>query len=70
MKKLVLLLALLNSFTPFANEKAFDWSGLEKEIISLGAPLLIIKGSSGFIGCGYIDVNACIDEVCATIAEG
>jgi uncharacterized protein YunC (DUF1805 family) len=69
MKKLVLLLALLNSFTLFANETAFDWSGLEKEIISLGAPLLIIKGSSGFIGCGYIDVNACIDEVCATVSE-
>ena len=69
MKKLLLLLTLLNSFTLFANEMKFDWSGLQKEIISLGAPLLIIKGPSGFIGCGYIDVNACIDEVCATVSE-
>ncbi len=69
MKKQLLSLVLLTSFALFANETAFDWSGLEKEIISLGAPLLIIKGSSGFIGCGYIDVDACIDEVCATVSE-
>ncbi len=69
MKKQLLLIVLLTSSALFANEMKFDWSGLEKEIISLGAPLLIIKGSSGFIGCGYIDVDACTDEVCATVSE-
>jgi len=31
-----------------------DWEGLTKESIQLGLPLLIIKGSKGFLGCGYI----------------
>jgi uncharacterized protein YunC (DUF1805 family) len=31
-----------------------DWEGLAKEKIQLGLPLLIIKGSKGFLGCGYI----------------
>jgi hypothetical protein len=31
-----------------------DWEGLTKEEIQLGLPLLIVKGSKGFLGCGYI----------------
>lgn len=31
-----------------------DWKGFAKEQIHLGLPLLIIKGSRGFLGCGYI----------------
>ena len=52
-----------------ADTNDFDWSGLDREIISLGAPLLIVKSPKGFIGCGYINVDACIDEVCATVSE-
>ena len=52
-----------------ADTSDFNWSGLDREIISLGAPLLIVKSSKGFIGCGYINVDACIDEVCATVSE-
>ena len=52
-----------------ADTNDFDWSGLDREHISLGAPLLIIKSPKGFIWCGYINVDACIDEVCATVSE-
>ena len=52
-----------------ADTSDFDWSGVDREIISLGAPLLIVKSAKGFIGCGYINVDACIDEVCATVSE-
>lgn len=69
MKKTLLLSVLLTSSALFANEAEYDWSGLEKEIINLGAPLLIVKSQKGFIGCGYINVDACIDEVCATVSE-
>ena len=37
----------------------FDWQGLDKEKISLEKPLLIVKGSKGFLACAYIDINAC-----------
>ena len=60
MKRLILL-ALLSALPGFANTSDFDWTGLDREIISLGAPLLIVKASKGFIGCGYINVNACLD---------
>jgi uncharacterized protein YunC (DUF1805 family) len=36
-----------------------DWEGLTKEQIKLGLPLLIIKGSMGFFGCVYINVETC-----------
>jgi uncharacterized protein YunC (DUF1805 family) len=48
-----------------------DWQGLAKEYIQLGLPLLIIKGSKGFLGCGYIDVETCnkTGEACAIVTR-
>ena len=63
---LVLILSVLPILT-FADDTPFDWSGLERSKISLEAPLLIVKGSSGFLGCGYINVDACADEACAIV---
>jgi uncharacterized protein YunC (DUF1805 family) len=67
MKRLALL-TLLVSIPIFANDTPFDWSGLERSKISLEAPLLIVKGSLGFLGCGYINVDSCIDEACAIVS--
>jgi uncharacterized protein YunC (DUF1805 family) len=67
--KRLLLLALLASLPVYSDTVDFDWTGLDREIISLEAPLLIVKASKGFIGCGYINVNACLDEACATVNE-
>ena len=67
MKRLVLL-TLLVSIPIFANDTTFDWSGLERSQISLEAPLLIVKGSLGFLGCGYINTDSCIDEACAIVS--
>lgn len=46
-----------------------DWGGLIKEEIQLGLPLLIIKGSKGFLGCGYINDETCnkTGEACAIV---
>jgi uncharacterized protein YunC (DUF1805 family) len=46
-----------------------SWKGLTKERIQLGLPLLIIKGSKGFLGCGYINAEACdkTGEACAIV---
>lgn len=46
-----------------------DWEGLTKEQIQLGLPLLVIKGSKGFLGCGYINVETCnkTGEACAIV---
>lgn len=46
-----------------------DWEGLTKEEIQLGLPLLIIKGSKGFLGCEYINVETCNEtgEACAIV---
>ncbi len=48
---------------------SFDWSGLDKGYISLGEPLITIKGSSRFLDCGYINVKTCnkTGEVCAVV---
>jgi len=37
-----------------------DWTGLSKERIELALPLLIVKGSKGFLACGYIDLSTCV----------
>jgi uncharacterized protein YunC (DUF1805 family) len=66
--KRLLLLTLLTSMPIFADDIPFDWSGLERSKISLEAPLLIVKGSLGFLGCGYINVDSCIDEACAIVS--
>ena len=66
-----LLLVLILSVLPiptFADDTPFDWSGLERSKISLEAPLLIVKGSLGFLGCGYINTDSCIDEACAIVS--
>ena len=46
-----------------------EWEGFTKEKIQLGLPLLIIKGSKGFLGCGYINVETCnkTGEACAIV---
>lgn len=46
-----------------------NWHGLTKEEIQLALPLLIIKGSKGFLGCGYINVEACnkTGEACGIV---
>jgi len=46
-----------------------DWGGLTKEYIQLELPLLIIKGSRGFLGCGYINLETCdkTGEACAIV---
>jgi len=67
MKRLALL-TLLVSIPIFANDTPFDWSGLERSKITLEAPLLIVKGSLGFLGCGYINTDSCIDEACAIVS--
>ena len=67
MKRLVLP-TLLASMSIFADDTTFDWSGLETSQISLEAPLLIVKGSLGFLGCGYINVDACANEACAIVS--
>ena len=66
LKTMLLLLAF--SMPAFADHNTFDWSGLERSKISLEAPLLIVKGSSGFLGCGYINTDSCIDEACAIVS--
>ena len=68
MKRLLLLVLLTLSMPSFAEDTPFDWSGLERSKISLEAPLLIVKGSLGFLGCGYINVDACADEACAIVS--
>jgi uncharacterized protein YunC (DUF1805 family) len=46
-----------------------DWEGLIKEQIQLGLPLFVIKGSKGFLGCGYISIETCnkTGEACAIV---
>ena len=68
MQRLLLLILLAFSIPIFAEDTPFDWSGLERSKISLQAPLLIVKGSLGFLGCGYINVDACADEACAIVS--
>ena len=66
--KRILSLILLASMSALADYTPFDWSGLERSQISLEAPLLIVKGSLGFLGCGYINTDSCIDEACAIVS--
>ena len=51
----------------FTRDVPFNWRGLAKERVQLKEPLLIVKGSKGFLGCGYINVAACdyTGEACA-----
>ena len=65
MKRLLLLILLAFSIPTLAVDTPFDWSGLERSKMSLEAPLLLVKG---FLGCGYINVDSCIDEACAIVS--
>ena len=67
MKRLLLVILLVLPILTLAEDTPFDWSGLERSKISLEAPLLIVKGSLGFLGCGYINTDSCIDEACAIV---
>ncbi len=46
------------------------WSGLERGKIDLELPLLTIKGSKGFLACGYVSPQVCdkTGEACAIIS--
>ncbi len=72
MKNSILLLGILSAFAvqSFAKESKMNWSGLSREKIDLKLPLLIIKGSKGFLACGYINVETCnkTEEACAIIS--
>ena len=68
MKRLFLVILLAFSIPTLAEDTTFDWSGLERSQISLEAPLLIVKGSLGFLGFGYINTYSCIDEACAIVS--
>ena len=41
----------------------------EKYRIELMKPLMIIKGSKGFLGCGYVNIDVCdkVGECCAIV---
>ena len=47
-----------------------DWQNLSKEHIALKLPLLLIKGSKGFLACGYINAETCnkTSEACAIVS--
>ena len=55
---------------PLKIDKEFNWFYLSKERIELAAPLLIVKGRSGFLACGYINTDTCNDtgEACAIVS--
>jgi uncharacterized protein YunC (DUF1805 family) len=45
-------------------------SKLKRERLDLGLPLLIVKGSKGFLACAYIAVDTCnkTNEACAIVS--
>ncbi len=47
-----------------------DWSGLTRERIDLELPLLIARGTKGFLACAYIAVDTCnkTGETCAIVS--
>lgn len=47
-----------------------NWNGLTKGQIDLGLPLLTVKGSKGFLACGYVNVETCnkTSEACAIVS--
>ena len=74
MKKghLIIAISVLLSMPATADVDYSDsyWQGLEREKISLQLPLLIIKGSKGYLACAYIDVSTCnkTGEACAIVS--
>ena len=67
MRYLPILFILL--LTTESTGAPMDWSNLERERIELASPLLIIKGESGFLACGYINAATCnkTGEACAIV---
>lgn len=53
----------------FERRKNMNWEGLTTEFIRLRSPLLIIKGSKGFLACGYINIETCnrLGDACAIV---
>ena len=52
------------------NLKIMNWSGIQREKIDLAYPLLIARGSKGFLACSYINPNVCskTNEACAIVS--
>lgn len=50
-------------------EKKMTLNDFKKEKIELKLPLLIVKGTRGFLACGYINVETCnkTKEACAIV---
>ena len=48
----------------------FSWFAQTTDRIELAAPLLIIKGKSGCLACGYINTDTCNNtgEACAVVS--
>ncbi|MCB0271876.1 MAG: YunC family protein [Bdellovibrionales bacterium] len=72
MKKIIFVLILALSLPVFAKmtKEKMNWKGFEKGHIELAYPLLTIRGSKGFLGCGYFNVDACdkTNEACAIVS--
>ena len=46
-----------------------NWMNLKKERIDLALPLLIVKGTRGFLACGNVNIETCdkTGEACAIV---
>ncbi len=66
----MILAALLLQGSVCAGEAKMNWTGLSKEKIELARPLLIVKGSKGFLACAYISTDSCnkTEEACAIVS--
>jgi uncharacterized protein YunC (DUF1805 family) len=67
---IAILLTIYTLTTTAREDNQMNWNGLIKEKIDLKLPLLIIKGSKGFLACGYINVETCnqTQEACAIVS--
>ena len=46
-----------------------NWTGLDRIHFSLNKPLMVIRGSKGFLACGYIDIQVAdtFEDACAVV---
>jgi len=67
---IIFILIFLTTHLTFANANSMNWNNLTKEKIELKLPLLLIKGSKGFLACGYVNVETCnkTGEACAIVS--
>ena len=65
---LIVLVGINYNYTK--ESEKMNWNNLSKERIELGLPLLIVKGSKGFLACGYINAETCnkTNEACAIVS--